>query len=291
MKRKPVLGLFHGEATGIGPEITAKVLDKNRFDDFQIIICGAQESFKQGMKIAGVNIDYNLYTDFNEIKYGDGLIFYQIDGLKPEDYKLATINRKSGKYTGKVMAELIKLAIKRKIDGVIYAPLNKEALYKGGYHFNDEISYYANLMGWEDIYGELNCFNGLWAARVTSHIGINDISKNVNRFNIIKAIKLAQQTLERTGNKTPSIAIAALNPHAGDGGLFGKEEIEIIEPAIKEARELGYNVHGPYPADTIFIKAYKENYDVVISMYHDQAQIALKLKGFDRGVTVSGGLP
>ena len=292
MKKKAVLGLFIGEATGIGPEITAKVLANNHFDNIQIIIIGDQHVFQQGIDIADTNIRYKVFNEIKNINFEEETFaFYQIDGLKPNDYQLATINKKSGAYTGKVLKTTIDLAQKGIIDGIVYAPINKEALNIGGINFQDEIRYFADLLKWPGIFGEMNYFNGLWLARVTSHIGLRDVHKNITAESVNNAIQLANNTVRKTGIKTPKIAVAALNPHAGEGGLFGDEEISIISPAVKKAKKEGLNISGPYPADTLFIKFLDGQFDVVVSMYHDQGQIAMKLMGFEKGVTVSGGMP
>jgi 4-hydroxythreonine-4-phosphate dehydrogenase len=127
--------------------------------------------------------------------------------------------------------------------------------------------------------------------RVTSHIRLKDVVANIDQRGILRAVELAESTLKRTGLARPSIAVAALNPHAGDNGKFGREEIEIIEPAIRACQQKQMDVSGPWPSDTVFLKAQRGEVDAVVTMYHDQGQIAIKLLGFERGVTVAGGLP
>jgi 4-phospho-D-threonate 3-dehydrogenase / 4-phospho-D-erythronate 3-dehydrogenase len=131
--------------------------------------------------------------------------------------------------------------------------------------------------------------DGLWTTRVTSHVVLKDVPALITRERILAAIDLAHTTLRDGGTASPRIAVCGLNPHNGDDGSFGREEIEVIGPAVEEARARGYPVTGPFPADTIFLKA--SDFDAIVTMYHDQGQIAMKLMGFSRGVTVHGGLP
>ncbi len=128
-------------------------------------------------------------------------------------------------------------------------------------------------------------------ARVTSHVPLKDVAELITETGILDAIDLIDGELKRAGNPAPRIGVAGLNPHAGDGGNFGREEIDVIAPAVERAKMEGYAVAGPYPADTIFVRAKKGEFDAVVTMYHDQGQIAMKLMGFGRGVTVQGGLP
>jgi len=173
------------------------------------------------------------------------------------------------------------------IQGFTFAPYNKAALEYGGF---DIFKLFARNLKVKWPFGELNVVNNVWISRVTSHIPLNDVSKRLNIKNIAGAIKLVNDTMIMTGIDRPQIAVAALNPHAGEDGLFGSEEIEIIAPAINKANEDGINAKGPFPADTLFLNAFKGLYDGVTTMYHDQGQIALKLMNFESAVTVIAGL-
>jgi 4-hydroxythreonine-4-phosphate dehydrogenase len=138
---------------------------------------------------------------------------------------------------------------------------------------------------------EFNVLEKVWNARVTSHIPLKDVASHLSVEAILAELKLTQACLKDAGYEEAKIAVAGLNPHAGDGGSFGMEEIDIIEPAVEKARALGFNVEGPFPADTVFLRALKEGFNAVMTMYHDQGQIAMKIIGFDKGVTMMGGLP
>ena len=173
----------------------------------------------------------------------------------------------------------------------MFGPFNKAALHAAGMETEDELQYMAARLDVQDHASELNTLDGLWTSRVTSHIALRDVADSISEERIAKAVWLIDRTLRRTGLRRPRIAVAALNPHAGDGGNFGREEIDVIRPAVEGLARRQLAVDGPWPSDTVFLKARRGEIDAVVTMYHDQGQIALKLMGFDRGVTVLGGLP
>jgi 4-hydroxythreonine-4-phosphate dehydrogenase len=287
----PRIGLFIGDPTGIGPEVTVKALaDEEVRGESSFLVIGDDRAFRQGQRIAGIDLEYDVVDDLDALNR-DGLLFLDLRNMDPGEYSLGQLSPKMGKAIGETMTTSIKMAMEGKIDAFVYAPINKEALNKGGYHFASELSFFAHLIGLTEGYGEITYLNGLWTSRVTSHIGIGEIAKLITRENVLKAIVLAHSTLRKAKIENPRIGVSALNPHGGEGGLFGPEETEYIAPAIKEANEMGIDAMGPYPADTIFLRREKKQLDAIVSMYHDQGQIATKLLGFNRSVTVSGGLP
>jgi 4-hydroxythreonine-4-phosphate dehydrogenase len=184
---------------------------------------------------------------------------------------------------------MIELALAQRLDGIASAPLNKAALHAGGWRFNDEHQLFAHLTRHQGFFGEMNVLDDLWMSRVTSHVSLRAALDQITPARIDAALSLADATM-RGDIALPRIAVAGLNPHAGEGGLFGREEIEIIAPAVAEAAKRCIACQGPYPADTVFLKAFGGEFDGVLTMYHDQGQIATKLRGFNRGVTVTGGL-
>jgi 4-hydroxythreonine-4-phosphate dehydrogenase len=157
----------------------------------------------------------------------------------------------------------------------------------------DELHWFAELLRFEGTCVELNVLEGLWTSRVTSHVPLSAVSGLITREKVAEAVELIHGSLVRAGVAQPRIAVCGLNPHNGDNGAFGREEIEVIEPGVEIARGRGFPADGPFPADTAFVRATRKvgGYDGVVTMYHDQGQIAMKLMGFERGVTVQGGLP
>ena len=184
----------------------------------------------------------------------------------------------------------IDLALARKIDGICFAPLNKGAMHQGGWKFNDEHQMFAKLTDHSGFFGEMNVIKEFSTFRVTSHVALREAVNMVTPERIESAIRLADDTLRATGIAKPRIGVAALNPHNGENGLFGDEEIRIIRPTVEKLKADGVNCTGPISSDVIFIKATRGEFDGVVMMYHDQGQIATKLLGFNKGVTVTAGL-
>ncbi|MEE8323604.1 MAG: 4-hydroxythreonine-4-phosphate dehydrogenase PdxA [Candidatus Bathyarchaeia archaeon] len=290
---KPRIGLFIGDATGIGPEIMVKVIAQRKvLSNCFIIGIGDHRVFSKGQRIAQIELEYPVYDDIDEVDSSKGnFVFLDLKNLDPKKLILGQISPISGKIVGDSLKLMVQLALSKRIDAVVYAPLNKEALYRGGYPFKGEIGFFAHLMKVKDGYGEMNVLGELWTSRVTSHISIADVSKNITQKKVLAAITQADSTLKRAHIEYPKIGVSALNPHGGEGGLFGREEQKTIVPAVQEAKRLGINVVGPYSADTIFLRISTEKLNAIVTMYHDQGQIAMKLMGFSEGVTVNAGLP
>jgi 4-hydroxythreonine-4-phosphate dehydrogenase len=157
--------------------------------------------------------------------------------------------------------------------------------------YDDEIAFSAEVVGLESPASEFNILDKLWNARVTSHIPLAEVPARLTKERILRALKLTDACMRRAGSPCPRIAVAGLNPHAGDGGNFGREEIDVIAPAVEAGKREGIFAEGPFPADTVFLRAKNGAFDAVLTMYHDQGQIAMKLMGFVRGVTRLGGFP
>jgi len=183
------------------------------------------------------------------------------------------------------------MAADGKADAVCFTPFNKQAMRLAEPTYDDEILFTSNVLGFKGLATEFNVLDNLWNARVTSHIPLAEVSANLSIERIVAGLEITTQALRAAGFQPPRIGVAALNPHAGDGGNFGREEIDIIEPAVKKAKAKGLPADGPYPADTVFVRAKAGQFDAVLTMFHDQGQIAMKLLGFDRGVTLLGGYP
>jgi 4-hydroxythreonine-4-phosphate dehydrogenase len=278
---KPLIGLMLGDPTGIGPEQCARVLADGRLADAaRFIVVGDARVLAQGARDAGVALD--------PARHGVELI--DLKNMDPAGLKRGAISADSGRVAGETLKVMIDMACEGKIDGICFGPLNKAALHAGGWKFNDEHQMFASLTGHQGFFGEMNVLDGKWMSRVTSHVSLRTALDQITPQRIDDAMTLADATMRGAGIARPRIAVAALNPHGGENGLFGSEEIEIITPAVARGRERGIDCKGPYPADTVFIKGFGEDFDGVLTMYHDQGQIATKLKGFNRGVTVTGGL-
>lgn len=294
MKNKPVLGIFLGEAAGIGPELVAKVIaDGTAYQYCKPIIIGDARVLALGQKIAGVSFPWETITDPSQANWDNGIVsLIDLKNYDPTDLVMGTIDTVSGHATGESLITCMELLKSAKIDGFVFAPLNKEAFKKGGWHIEDEHYLFAEQLGCLDRpRGLLNVLDDLWVFRVTGHVPFRDIVKYITPENVGRSVQLCYDTLRMAGYDNPRIAVAALNPHAGDGGTCGTEEIEVLIPVIEEYRAKGMDIYGPVPGDTLFIHAFNHEYDAVVTLFHDQGQIATKLHSFDVGVTVAGGLP
>jgi len=289
---KPILGILLGDATGIGPELIAKMCAADKFSPYcRPVIIGDIRVLEMGKKIAGVEFPTKVISDIAEAQWGDAYPVLDQKNLDPADIKLGEVNANCGRVVGDDCVTAIELCKKGAIAGIMYAPFNKAALILGGYKFECEHHLFAHYFGTQGTFGEMNVLNNLWTSRVTSHIPLKEVANNLSPQRVFEAIKLAHKTLTKAGYQAPRIAVAAINPHAGESGLCGREEIDVIAPGIKMAKDENINAMGPFPSDTLFINAFKGDYDAVVTMYHDQGQIAIKLMGFQFGVTVAAGQP
>jgi len=291
-KNIPILAIPLGDAAGIGPEIVAKAAASGFLEqNAQPILVGDHSVLEMGMRIAGVRFDYQVAESFEEAVKKNGLVLLDTHSLEASTVELGIVSGVLGKEEADNLVKCIEACRQGLIDGFCFAPLNKAAMKLGGYHYESEHELFGERFGVTGPYGEMNVLDGLWTSRATSHIPLKDVSEHLTIDRVYDAINLAYDTLYRAGFDAPRVAIAAINPHGGDSGTCGREEIDVLQPAIERASAAGRTIVGPFPADTLFIKAFEGEYDAVVTMYHDQGQIALKLRGFERGVTVAAGIP
>lgn len=284
----PRIGLMLGDVTGIGPEIAARFLATSEWRAYaDIIVIGDRRVLELGMKDAGVALPLRPFDDRTT---PDAIALIDLQNIDPSTIPRGAVSAESGRLTGETLARAITLAGERVIDAICFAPLNKGALHAGGWRFRDEHEMFAHLLGHQGHFSEMNVLDDLWMSRVTSHVSLREALDRITTARVLDTIRLAHRTLRGAGFETPRLAVAALNPHGGEGGLFGREEIDVIAPAVRAAVAAGISCRGPFPADTIYLKAFAGEYDGVVAMYHDQGQIATKLRGFNRGVTVTAGL-
>ena len=290
---RPLLGLILGDWTGIGPEQCARVLaDRRLADAANLLVIGDARVLQAGATDAGVKLALQRVSRPEDADFARGDVpIIDLANLDPARIPRGAISADSGRITGETLKYAIDLALEGRLDGITFAPLNKAALHAGGWKFNDEHQMFADMTRHRGFFGEMNVLDNLWMSRVTSHVGLRTAIDQVTPQRIDEALTLADATMRGAGFANPRIAVCALNPHGGENGLFGREEIDIIAPAVKKAAARGIGCKGPYPSDTVFLKAFNGEFDGVLSMYHDQGQIATKLKGFNRGVTVSAGMP
>lgn len=288
----PRIALMLGDYAGIGPEMCARILSDGRMNDAaRIVVVGDSRVLQQGMQDAGVTFDWREVDRSRPIDWEEpGVPVIDLGNIDPATLPRGVVSPESGRLTGETLAEIIRIAQAGMVDAISFAPLNKAAMYQGGWKFADEHKMFAHLIGHNGHFAEMNVLDGQWMSRVTGHLSLREAIEQITGARIKDAITLANTMMRRAGIENPRIAVGALNPHNGENGLFGMDEIEVIRPAVEEMAATGVQVSGPFPADTVFLKAFAGDYDGVLSMYHDAGQVATKLRGFSRGVTVTAGL-
>ena len=292
MSELPILGVLLGNSAGVGPELVAKLAVSNYYADYcRPVIIGDLRMFEHGLKVVGGDVPHYVISDLSECDWERGYPVLDLKDQDPEQVVYGEANAYCGASDLQQLDTAIELCKAGKIEGFVFGPFHKGAMKMAGLHDESEHTYLAHAFNLTTPFCEVNMMDDLMTVRPTSHIPISDVSANITEENLREAIELGEITGESFGHK-PRIAVAALNPHCGEFGLCGREEVDVIKPTIeKVVKETGWNVSGPYSADTLFISALAGDFDVVVTMYHDQGQIALKLVGFQRCITVAGGQP
>ncbi|RDC75311.1 4-hydroxythreonine-4-phosphate dehydrogenase [Rhodovulum sp. 12E13] len=288
---RPILALIPGDPTGIGPELTARILAEGKLADVaRFVVVGDRRVLERGARFAGVTLEIAEVASPAAARFDGPVQLVDLGNTDPDALPLGEADAEAGRLTGETLARAIEFALAGDVEAITFAPLNKRALYDGGWRFPDEHKMFAHLLGHAGQFSEMNVLDGLWMTRVTSHVALREALDQITEARIVDALHLADRTMKGAGIDAPRIAVAALNPHGGEGGLFGREEIDIIAPAVERARAEGIDCRGPFPSDTVYLKAFRGEVDSVLAMYHDQGQIATKVRGFMKGVTITAGL-
>jgi 4-hydroxythreonine-4-phosphate dehydrogenase len=273
------IAFFAGDPNGVGPELVAKLLSSAEpAKRAAVRLIGDRDVLAQAERLTGAMIRPDI-------------AFESLPGLGQEARTPGAVHPAAGAWMLAGLARCAALARAGEADAIVFAPLNKQALKLGGLKHPDEQHLLAELLEARGYTVEFNVIDRLWTSRVTSHIPLRDVAATITADRVADAVRVIDRGLRQGGIERPRIGVAGLNPHAGEGGTLGREEIETIAPGIAHAQADGIDARGPFPADTIFVAARRGDFDAVVTMYHDQGQIAMKLMGFDRGVTVLGGLP
>jgi 4-hydroxythreonine-4-phosphate dehydrogenase len=292
---KPVVALTLGDPAGIGPELVARLLARqDTLAAANVVLVGDPWLWADGQRIAGIEVRTEQVDGFAAVRGRADTsrpAFLPIETISPEQVVRSRSDAAGGASVLKVLDRCMDAAMAREVDAICFAPLNKQAMKLGGLQYEDELHHFAQYLGAPGYFCEFNTLDGLWTSRISSHVPLAEVPRYITRERIIGAATLMYRSLQASGVASPRVAVAGLNPHNGEGGLCGREEVEVIEPAVRELNEQGVPVVGPFSADTIFLKARDGALDAIVTMYHDQGQIAIKLMGFSRGVTVQGGLP
>jgi len=292
MCTKPIIAISMGDPAGVGPEVTAKALARSDvMSCCRALVVGDAGTFRDAATLLNLSIAPRDIQDFADARF---------EPMAPDILDLATVDvrgvpkAKVSATAGKAAVEYIKtateLALTGRVQAIVTGPINKAALKAAGVSHIGHTELLAELTSAEHVTTMLTT-PGLSVVHVTRHLPLKDVAAHITRDSVLGTIQLTDAGLRQMGIARPRLAVAALNPHGGDAGLMGREEIEEIEPAIEAARALGIKARGPIPADSVFFRAIRGEFDVVVAMYHDQGHIPIKTHGFERSVTVTLGLP
>lgn len=303
MSTLPVLAITMGDPASIGPEIAVKaLLQENIHAICRPMLVGDAAVFQQITDVLKLPAKINAVNDVSEAKFEIGTI--DVVDLKITDIsklEFGKIDASCGEASFQAVKKAIELALAGEVDGTVTGPINKKSINEAGHHFAGHTEIYAHYTGTKK-YAMLLVEDNINVIHVSTHVSLRQACDLVKKERIIQVIELIVDGLKRLGKSNLKIGVAGLNPHSGDNGLFGTEDIEEIMPAVEEARKLGYDVEGPVPPDTLFAKAAMGAYGGVVAMYHDQGHIPFKLAGFKwnaekqqmdsvKGVNITLGLP
>lgn len=273
---KPVIGITMGDPAGIGPEVIGKILLNKNINRICVPLVIGDKRFFVGA---------NNYSPFGKINILD------LKNADPEKIPVGKVSAKAGKASIEYIDKAVELVNKGDIHAIVTAPINKESVSKAGLKFPGHTEYLAHLTNTRK-FAMMLAGGKIRVVLVTTHMALRDVANHLSADKIFEKISIANSGLIKWfGKKKPVIAVCSLNPHGGEGGLFGAEESEIISPAIEKAKKENIRVEGPFAPDTLFVKANRGMYDAVIVMYHDQGLIPLKMASFGNAVNITLGLP
>ncbi len=289
---RPLIGITMGDAAGIGPEIIDKALSKKEvYEIARPIVIGDVSVLEDALKVAKVQVKIQPVDKPSMARFEHGTIeVVDLRNIRLSELKMGQVQEMAGKASVEYVEKAVEMALKGEIDAIVTAPLNKEAMNLAGYDYAGHTEILAHLTNTKD-YAMMLLAGKLRVVHATTHVSMRQACSLIRKERVLKTIRLAHDSMLKMGLQNPKIAVAGLNPHAGESGMFGDEEIREISPAIEEAKRAGINIIGPMPPDTVFLRASKGEYDAVVAMYHDQGHIPVKMLGFESGVNVTVGLP
>lgn len=288
----PILAITMGDASGIGPEIAVRALaEPETYRLCRPVLIGDGSVLKATLDSMRSDLVLHSITHVTEATFEVGQIdLLDLNNVDLQSLKRAQVDAKAGAAAYEYIVRAIDLALAGTVGAVVTGPIHKDALNQAGYHYPGHTEIFAERTGTQN-YAMMLAAGKLRVVLVTIHVALRQAIAQLNEDRIVRAIGLAHEAGLLLGIQQPSIAVPGLNPHAGEGGMFGDEEAKIITPAIEKARLTGYSAQGPFPPDTVFYRAARGQFDFVTPLYHDQGLIPIKLMGFGRGVNVTLGLP
>ena len=302
-QQKPIIGISMGDSAGIGPEICVKALSEAHvYERCNPIVVGDAEVMIQAAGFLQSNLKINAIQSVKDAHFQLGTVdVLDLKNVEMAALQLGEVSAMAGNAAFEAVHKVIELALAEEIDATVTAPINKESIHKAGHKFSGHTEIYAHFTNTAK-FAMLLADENLRVIHATTHVSLRQACDLCKKERVLEVISLLNDACIQFGIAKPRIAVAGLNPHAGENGLFGDEEINEIIPAINEARALGFTVEGPVPPDTMFVKAVQGKYDGCVAMYHDQGHIPFKLEGFQwdnekqtmksvKGVNITLGLP
>lgn len=287
-----IIAVTMGDPAGIGPEIIIKSLAEGELSGAPAVVVGCASTLRRIMAM-GITpqAELRIVNSVAEARFAPGIINVIDEPLAdPDALKPGVVQVAAGDLAYRCVTRATELALAGEVQAIATAPLNKEALHSAGHLYPGHTELLAKLTDSKN-YAMVLYTDRLKVIHVTTHIALRKFLDTLNRERVETVIGMAETFLRRVGYDKPRIAVAGVNPHAGENGLFGDEEIAIVGPAIEAMKAQGVNAFGPCPPDTVFLQCYEGQYDIVVAMYHDQGHIPLKLLGFYDGVNITAGLP
>ena len=289
---KPFIAIPIGDVAGVGPEITVKSLAKKEvFDAARAVVVGDKKIMEQAIKVCGADLKINVINEPEEGVYEENILnLIDLDNIDMSSFEYGKFQAMCGKAAFEYIKKSIELANARKVDAVATTPINKEALRAAGINYIGHTEIFGALTNTED---PLTMFEvrGMRVFFLTRHVSLREACDMIKKERIIDYVKRCTEVLKQLGVEGGTMAVAGLNPHSGEHGLFGWEEVNEVAPAVEELKKMGYDVAGPIPADSVFHQALQGRYNSVLSLYHDQGHIATKTLDFERTIAITGGMP
>ncbi len=291
-KERPLIAITMGDAAGVGPEVIVKALLLEQiYSICRPLVVGEGTIMQEAIKLVNRPLKLRPVKAAAEAEGQFGTIdLLDLHNLDRREVTVGQICSACGRAAMEYITKAARLTLEGEAKALVTAPINKEATRQAGYGEVGHLEFLARFTGATE-YATMLVTGPLRVVHLTTHHSLRDACDLVTKERVLARLKLTHDSFQGWGIEHPRIAVAALNPHAAEGGLFGSEEIEEIEPAIKEARDLAIDARGPFPADSVFTRALGGEFDVVLAMYHDQGHIPIKVHGFERSVSVALGLP
>lgn len=292
MSKKAIIAVPMGDPAGIGPEITVKsFLNKDILNDSNIVVVGDCNVIERALEITDVELNVNVIESVKDAKFETGTIdLIDMKNINMDEFEFGEIQAQCGQAAFDYIEKAIDLAMKNEVDALATTPINKESLHAAKVPFIGHTEMLEELTNSHDPLTMFQVLD-LRIFFLTRHLSLKDAIDQMTKERVRDYVERSHDALIKLGVENPKLAVAGLNPHSGENGLFGMEEVDEITPGIEWAKKDGYDVTGPVPADSVFFQALNGKYDAVISLYHDQGHIAAKMTDFHKTISITNGLP